>query len=264
MLIADAESESSVSEAESVGSGRGTADNGRGPTRHATHEQARLDALRGYGILDSEPERRFDDIAKLAAAALDMPIAMVSLVDDKRQWSMAAVGIARDEVPRAHSFCTHAITQDWTLVIDDASVDARVSATPIVSGPTQARFYAGAPLITPEGHRVGTVCVIDRVPRTLSRRELEMLASIARQTIELLEHRLTAARLGAAQARLQTMATLIPICSHCRKVRDEANQWLTLERLVQAKTGSRFTHGICPDCVREHYPAAADELLRNS
>ena len=91
-----------------------------------------------------------------------------------------------------------------------------------------------------------------------------MLANIARQTIELLEHRLTAARLGTALARLQTMATLIPICSHCRKVRDEANQWLTLERLVQAKTGSRFTHGICPDCVREHYPAAADELLRNS
>jgi GAF domain-containing protein len=264
MLVIDDESESSVSGAESVGSGRGTADSGHGSARQATTEQSRLDALHGYGILDSEPERRFDDIAKLAATALDMPIAMVSLVDDKRQWSMAAIGIPRGEVPRAHSFCTHAITQDWTLVIDDASVDARVNATSYVSGPTQARFYAGAPLITPEGHRVGTVCVIDRTPRSLARRELEMLAGIARQTIELLEHRLTAARLGAAQARLQTMATLIPICSHCRKVRDEANQWLTLERLVQAKTGSRFTHGICPDCVREHYPAAADELLRNS
>jgi GAF domain-containing protein len=254
-----------VSGAESAGSGRGAepASSGR-VVRQPAPEQARLDALRRYGILDSEPERRFDDIAKLAAAALDMPIAMVSLVDEDRQWSMATVGIARGEVPRAQSFCTHAITQDWSLVIEDASVDARVHATTLVSGATQARFYAGAPLITPEGHRVGTVCVIDKTPRTLARRELDILSGLARQTIELLEHRLTAARLGEAQQRLQTMATLIPICSHCRKVRDEGNHWLTLERLVQAKTGSRFTHGICPDCVREHYPAAADELLRKS
>jgi hypothetical protein len=255
-----------VSGAESVGSGRGaeSASPGRTAARQPAHEQARLDALHRYGILDSEPERRFDDIAKLAAAALDMPIAMVSFVDDDRQWSMATVGIARGEVSRAQSFCTHAITQDWSLVIEDASIDARVHATALVSGATQARFYAGAPLITPEGQRVGTVCVIDTSPRTLARRELDILAGLARQTVELLEHRLTAARLGEALQRLQTMATLIPICSHCRKVRDEANHWLTLERLVQAKTGSRFTHGICPDCVREHYPAAAEELLRKS
>jgi hypothetical protein len=253
----------SVSGAESAGSARGSdsVGSGRG-ARQPAHEQARLDALRRYGILDSEPERRFDDIAKLAAAALDMPIAMVSLVDEDRQWSMATVGIERGEVPRAQSFCTHAITQDWTLVIEDTSIDARVSM--IVSDQLQARFYAGAPLITPEGQRVGTVCVIDRTPRTLARRELDILAGLARQTIELLEHRLTAARLGDAQQRLSTMATLIPICSHCRKVRDEGNHWLTLERLVQAKTGSRFTHGICPDCVREHYPAAAEDLLRKS
>lgn len=245
-------------------SGAESAGPDRDAERQPSHEQARLDALLRYGILDSEPERRFDDIAKLAAAALDMPVAMVSLVDDERQWSMATVGIARGEVPRAQSFCTHAITQDWLLVIEDASLDARVNTTAMVSGPAQARFYAGAPLITPEGQRIGTVCVIDRTPRTLARRELDILAGLARQTIELLEHRLTAARLGEAQQRLSTMATLIPICSHCRKVRDEANHWLTLERLVQAKTGSRFTHGICPDCVREHYPAAADELLRKS
>lgn len=256
-----------MSEAESAGSGRDGAESagpGRAAARQPSHEQARLDALHRYGILDSEPERRFDDIAKLAAAALDMPIAMVSFVDDERQWSMASVGIARGDVPRAQSFCTHAITQDWLLVIEDTSVDTRVNATVMVSGPAQARFYAGAPLITPEGQRVGTVCVMDQAPRTLARRELDILAGLARQTIELLEHRLTAARLADAQQRLQTMATLIPICSHCRKVRDEGNHWLTLERLVQAKTGSRFTHGICPDCVREHYPAAADELLRKS
>jgi GAF domain-containing protein len=251
-----------VNGAESAGSDRGTG-SGRGG-RQPAHEQARLDALLRYGILDSPPERRFDDIAKLAAAALDMPIAMVSLVDDDRQWSMATVGIARGDVPRAQSFCTHALTQDWLLVIEDASIDPRVNATIMVSGPLQARFYAGAPLITPEGQRVGTVCVMDKTPRTLARRELDILAGLARQTVELLEHRLTAARLGDAQQRLQTMATLIPICSHCRKVRDEDNHWLTLERLVQAKTGSRFTHGICPDCVREHYPAAADDLLRKS
>jgi hypothetical protein len=253
MLLGHAESESSVGV-------NGATVHSREPSR----EQLRLDALRLYGVLDCEPERRYDEIANLAAAALDMPIAMVSLVDADRQWPLATVGIARDEVPRSQSFCTHAIGRDEPLVIDDASSDARVSSTLLVTGETKARFYAGAPLVTPQGHHVGTVCVIDRTPRELSPRKLDILVGLARQTIELLEHRLTAARLLDAQARLRTMATLIPICSHCRKVRDESNQWLTLERLVQAKTGSRFTHGICPECVREHYPAAADELLRNS
>lgn len=234
------------------------------PSRLSTREQARLDALHGYGVLDGEPEARYDEIAKLAAAALEMPIAMVSLVDADRQWALAAVGIARGEVPRAQSFCTHAIGRDEPLVIEDASTDPRVGSTLWVTGSTRARFYAGAPLVTPQGHHVGTICVIDRATRTLAQRELDILTGLARQTVELLEHRLTTARLFDARARLQTMVALIPICSHCRKVRDESNHWLTLERMVQAKTGSRFTHGICPECVREHYPAAADELLRNS
>lgn len=234
------------------------------PTRPTTHEQARLEALRSYGILDSVPERRFDNIAKLAATVLDMPISMVSFVDEDRQWSMASVGVLRGEVPRAQSFCTHAIAQTEPLVIADTSSDPRVAHMLAVTGSTNARFYAGAPLRTPQGHNVGTLCVIDRTPRVLTHRELDILSALARQVVELLEHRLTAARLLDAQTRLQTMVSLIPICSHCRKVRDETNQWMTLERLVQAKTGSRFTHGICPDCVREHYPAAADELLRNT
>ncbi len=234
------------------------------PSPRVAPEQARLDALRGYGVLDCAPEARYDEIARLAATALDMPVAMVSLVDADRQWSLAAFGIARGEVPRGQSFCTHAIGHDEPLVITDAGSDSRVSSTLLVTGSTKARFYAGAPLVTPHGHHVGTVCVFDRSPRVLTRRELDILVGLARQTVELLEHRLIAAQLLEARARLQTMVSLIPICSHCRKVRDETNSWLTLERMVQAKTGSRFTHGICPECVREHYPAAADELLRNS
>jgi hypothetical protein len=85
---------------------------------------------------------------------------------------------------------------------------------------------------------------------------------LAVQVVELFELRQTEVQLEGAMQRIRTLATLIPICSHCRKVRDDENHWSTLERLVQAKTGSRFTHGICPECVREHYPDAADELLR--
>lgn len=224
-------------------------------------ERARLAVLHDYGVLDVAPEQRFDDVAKLASVALDMPIAMVSLVDEQRQWSLAAVGVARGEKPRAGSFCAHAIMSDETLVIEDASADPRF-AEGFSDQDQPLRFYAGAPLIVDTGHRLGTVCVLDRQPRTIGPRERGILELLARQVVELFELRLASARLDHAVERLQTMATLIPICSHCRKVRDESNHWSTLERLVQAKTGSRFTHGICPDCVREHYPDAADDLLR--
>ncbi|PRQ02169.1 GAF domain protein [Enhygromyxa salina] len=226
------------------------------------HEDERLAALREYAILDAEPEARFDDVAKLAGAALDMPIAQVSLVDEYRQWPLASVGVERDEIRRQHAFCSWAILDDELLVIDDPTADARFKASPLVTGPTHARFYAGAPLIASSGHRLGTVCVIDREPRTLSPRQAEILRTLARQVVDLLDLRLASRQLDGALVSIRAMATLIPICSHCRKVRDDENRWSTLERLVQAKTGSRFTHGICPDCVREHYPDAAEDLLR--
>jgi GAF domain-containing protein len=227
-------------------------------------EQARLDALHDFGVLDGASERRFDDIAALASTSLDMPIAMISLVAEDRQWAMASVGIERGELPREHAFCHHAILQDEPMVIEDTRADGRFADNPLVTGSSALRFYAAAPLIAAGGFRLGTVCVLDRKPRTLAPHGLEILTLLARQVVDLFELRLAATRLDGALQRLQTMATLIPICSHCRKVRDESNHWSTLERLVQAKTGSRFTHGICPECVREHYPDAAEELLRRS
>lgn len=226
-----------------------------------TRERARLDALRRYGVLDCEPEQRFDDIVMLASSVLEMPIAMISLVDKQREWSLAATGIERGELPRDDSPCVHAILDDEPLVIHDTVMDPRVSSSPLVTDEPHIRFYAGAPLITPSGYRVGALSVLDQIPRMLGERELAILTRLAAQVVELLEHRLTAARLVDALQRLQTMASLIPICSHCRKVRDGSNHWMSLERFVQATTGSRFTHGICPDCVREHYPDAADDLL---
>jgi hypothetical protein len=166
------------------------------------------------------------------------------------------------ELPEQLGFGAEVIASTDRLMIEDASADPRFAAHPLVTGPAQCRFFVGAPLELKGGHRIGSLCALGPTPRTLTPREAELVRMLALQVVEVLEQRRTEAQLEGALQRIRTLATLIPICSHCRKVRDEENHWSTLERLVQAKTGSRFTHGICPECVREHYPDAADELLR--
>ena len=147
----------------------------------ATDEAARLTALRSYRILDTDAEQSFDDLTLLASQICNAPIAAISLIDDHRQWFKSRVGLEMTEVPREIAFCTHAIGQESMLVVPDARADERFRDNPLVTGEPHVRFYAGAPLVTPDGHALGTLCVVDRVPRTLSAGERQALNVLRRQ-----------------------------------------------------------------------------------
>jgi len=152
-------------------------------------EAERLAALHACAILDTEPEESFDDIARLAAYVCGTPIALVSLVDASRLWFKAKVGFDASELPRASTFCTQAILKPETFIIEDAKADKRFAKSPYVISDPHVRFYAAAPLITPDGHALGVLCVIDYVPRTLDDEQHEALRVLARQTMTQLQLR---------------------------------------------------------------------------
>jgi anti-sigma regulatory factor (Ser/Thr protein kinase) len=205
--------------------------------RVALDEASRLAALRRYRILDTEPERGFDDLTLLASHICGTPIALISLVDADRQWFKSRVGMTTSETSRAVSFCTHAITRPDIFIVPDTTADERLRDNPQVTGEEHIRFYAGAPLLTREGHALGTLCVIDRVPRTLTPEQIEALDALRRQAEAQLELRRNLIELEAAlverdraesrQAELvadlrrscediRRLSGLIPYCSTCQ------------------------------------------------
>ena len=148
------------------------------PAPLPANENERLRALRELLLLDTPPEERYDRLARFAAEQLDMPIALLTLVDGQRQWFKSRVGVDVIETPRDISFCGHAIMSNELFVVEDASRDPRFSDNPVVLGAPYVRFYAGAPLSAPSGHHIGTLCVIDTVPRTLGPVELSILEAL--------------------------------------------------------------------------------------
>ena len=153
-------------------------------------EAGRQRALERYGILDSAPERFYDDAAALAAAICGTPIAMVSLIDNNRQWYKAKVGVDTSETHRKDAFCAHTImTPDTTLIVSDAALDERFSGSTLVIDNPHIRFYAGAPLVTPEGFSLGALCVIDTTPREITPEQTAALESLARTVSAHLEQR---------------------------------------------------------------------------
>jgi PAS domain S-box-containing protein len=152
-------------------------------------EADRLAALRRYQILDTPLEPAFDRIVRLAAVLLDVPIALISLLDADRQWFKARYGLDVPETPRAIAFCDHAIRDSNVLVVPDARLDPRFCENPLVTGEMQVRFYAGAPLVTPDGFALGAICAIDRTPRVLNARDATILAALAEQVVHELEVR---------------------------------------------------------------------------
>lgn len=142
-------------------------------------EGKRLETLRSLKILDTSPEERFDRLTRLAKRLFGVPISLISLVDDERQWFKSSVGLAATELPRDISFCGHAILGDQVFLVPDASIDGRFSDNPLVTGDPNIRFYAGCPLTVSNGSKIGTLCLIDQKPRLMSDDDRELLADLA-------------------------------------------------------------------------------------
>jgi signal transduction histidine kinase len=156
-----------------------------------SNEQQRLDRLRDYKILDTRREQAFDDLTRIAAQICGTPMALVSLVDENRQWFKSEIGVAATETPRDVSFCAHAILQETLFIVRDAHKDPRFHDNALVTGAPHLRFYAGAQLHSPDGHALGTLCVLDRVPRDLDDNQKTALEALARQAMAQIELRRT-------------------------------------------------------------------------
>jgi anti-sigma regulatory factor (Ser/Thr protein kinase) len=201
------------------------------------NEAGRLAALRRYRILDTAPERAFDDLALLASHICGTPMALITLVDENRQWFKARVGVTNAETSRAVSFCTHAIHRRDLFIVSDALADDRFRDNPQVTESPHIRFYAGAPLVTPDGYALGTLCVADRKPRTLDADQRQALEALRRQVEAQLELRLKLIELEqalaerdraqdaqskliddlrAAHDNVRRLSELMPYCSTCQ------------------------------------------------
>ncbi|KAA2235990.1 GAF domain-containing sensor histidine kinase [Salinarimonas soli] len=175
----------------------------------AANEEQRLAALRRYGILDTPEEAVFDNITRLAAHICDAPIAVINLIDERRQWFKAEVGLGVRETPLDVSICAHAILQSGLVVVPDATRDARFACNPLVTGGPRLRFYAGAILETSDGYPLGTLCVLDDKVSRLSPEQGEALMALAHQTMALFELRRNLAeveRVSVDRARLMAVA----------------------------------------------------------
>jgi len=153
------------------------------------NEAARVEALHKYAILDTEPEQAFDDLVLLASFVCKTPMAMISLVDEDRQWFKSKVGISVSETPREIAFCATAIQQPDVFVVPDTLKDERYRNNPLVVSEPNVRFYAGAPLIDEDGNALGTICVVDRVPREFVPDQQAALKALSRLVLAQLEFR---------------------------------------------------------------------------
>lgn len=180
-----------------------------------SNEAERLKALHQYKILDTKPEQAFDDLALIASQICGTPIALISMVDEDRQWFKSHIGIDVQETARSISFCAHAIKQQGIFTVADTLTDERFRDNPVVQGAPHIRFYAGSPLVTRDGHALGTLCVLDYVPRKLTEEQNHALAALERQVAAQLELRRNLDELRLALAGIENLGAMIPYCSKC-------------------------------------------------
>ena len=171
------------------------------------NEVERLAALKSYHILDTETEQSYDDITTLAAHICKAPIVMISLVDEVRQWFKSKIGVDQQQTSRDVAFCAHAILGGKPFTVGDATKDRRFADNALVTGEPHIRFYAGIPLMNPEGLALGTLCVVDRQPRRLSAAQLKALQALSRQVMALLELRRVSSQLASALSHVKTLQT---------------------------------------------------------
>ena len=175
------------------------------------NEPERLARLRGLGVLDTPADAVLDELTALAAELTGAPIALVSLLDEGRQWFKSCVGLGVSETPREQAFCGYTILNKEPLVIEDASRDPRTVDNPLVTGAPGIRFYAGVPLVLGEGEAIGTLCVIDTRPRTIEPASLERLKRLAKVCVDVLESRVSSALLRSVEDRLRTVHDAVPV-----------------------------------------------------
>jgi len=182
------------------------------------NENERLKELHRYNILDTAGEKDFDEIVKLAANICETPIALISLVDQNRQWFKACMGLEVRETPRSISFCSHAITHKNGMIVKDASEDKRFSNNPLVTGDPHIRFYAGVPLTSPKGYRLGTLCVIDQKSKDLTEKQFSGLQTLANQVMTQLDLRLSVKQIEVStnqaiesELRFRSLAESAPV-----------------------------------------------------
>lgn len=206
-------------------------------------ESERLARLRMYRILDTAAERSFDNLTALAGVICGTPIALISLVDERRQWFKARVGLEARETPRSIAFCAHAIQKaDELFVVEDASADGRFASNPLVVGDPRIRFYAGAPLVVAGGAALGTLCVIDHRPRSLTADQRRALEILRDSVVEMME-------LRRLRHEVEGLSGLLPVCAWCLSVRDGQGEWQSPSQYLAMAT--RPTHSICPSCRRQ-------------
>lgn len=217
------------------------------------NEEERLAALERYRILDTPTEDPFEDVVALACALVDVPIALVSLVDRERQWFKARRGLDLAETERSTSFCAWVVYEDAPVVVADARLDERVRDMPVTEGEDGIRFYAGFPLRTRDGLVLGSLCAIDTQPRQISAEQTGHLQRLARMTMQQLHSRRAADDLAEALERVRVIGEMVPVCAYCHRIRDDEAFWGTLEQYLETQAGAQVSHGICPTCASKHF-----------
>lgn len=222
-------------------------------------EIERLTALHSYEILDTPPDGAFDRITALAARHFHVPVALVSLVDEDRIWFKSRHGLDADQIPRSPGLCASVIFSDEAYVVRNALEDPRTLANPLVAGAMGLRFYAAVPLVTHDGHRLGTMNIIDFVPRDLDAAGLSDLHEFAGLVMDQMDLRLSARKTIAALSRAVQGAEraadferLVTVCAWSRKIQVDG-KWVTFEEFLVDNLGVRITHGIDPESARRFH-----------
>ena len=220
-------------------------------------EAARLAALYSYEILDTPPDGAFDRVTALAARHFNAPVALVSLVDEDRIWFKSRRGLDTEEIPRSPGLCASVILSDEAYVVTNALEDPRTLANPLVAGEMGLRFYAAAPLVTHDGHRLGTLNVIDFEPRELDADGCWMLHQFAGLVMDQMELRLSARKAIASLSQIflgaersDDLKKLITVSAWSRKIQVD-NVWVSFEEFLVDKLGVSITHGIDPESAQK-------------
>lgn len=229
----------------------------RDEDRILMREYERILALKKYEILDTPPEGAYDNITALVAKLLKVPICIVSLVDEDRIWFKSHHGLDSQEIERSPGLCSSVIMQDDLYLVEDALLDPRTLTNSLVTSDFGLRFYAGYPLKTSSNHNLGSFCVVDKNPRTLTEEESQLLKTFADIIINQLELRLSARELVASLAKakqeaykIEKLEQIITVCAWSKQIFYK-KEWVSMEVFLQEHLGLQVSHGISEEAAQK-------------